>query len=120
MLVQYLSCGQVEVFLRDVNSSFSECIHSGFCTDTFQFSTRASIHLLCDLSEVDSTGEVHRAGVDAEDICTGFDTGHYRQYVVGTLFVEVILTSEEETQSSGQFALASVVPDQECRVDWWP
>lgn len=74
MLVEHLGRRQVEVFLRDVNPPFSKSIHASFGTDSLELSARASIHLLSDLGEVDTSGEVHASAVDSEDIGSCLDT----------------------------------------------
>lgn len=55
MLVQYLCRRQVEIFLRHMNSSFAQGIHARFGADTFKLGTRAAVHFLSDLSQVDSS-----------------------------------------------------------------
>ncbi|KAI6756744.1 hypothetical protein HG530_011342 [Fusarium avenaceum] len=75
VLVENLCCGELEVFLCDVHSSLTESVHACFRTHTLQLGTRASIHLLGDLVEVDTTGQVHLAAVDAENIGSGLDAG---------------------------------------------
>lgn len=55
MFIEHLGGGQVEILLRDMDSSLSQSIHSGFGAHTFQFGTGAAIHLFGDFKEVDST-----------------------------------------------------------------
>jgi hypothetical protein len=75
MLVEHLRRGQIEVLLGNVHSAFSQRVHACLCTDTFEFCTGATVHLLGDLGQVDAAGQVHGAGVDSEDVSSGFNTG---------------------------------------------
>ena len=74
MLIQHLRRREVEVFLGDVDSPLSECVHACFGADAFELGAGATVHLFGDLGEVDAAGEVHGAGVDAEDVGSGFDS----------------------------------------------
>lgn len=71
VLVENLGRGQLKVFLRDVHSALAEGVHAGFCADTLELGTRAPIHLLGNLGQVDASRQVHLAAVDAQDIGSG-------------------------------------------------
>ena len=73
MLVQYLGRCQIKVLLRYVHSSLSQRKHAGFCAHTLELSAGAAVHLLSNLGQVDTSCEIHGAGVDAQDVGTGFD-----------------------------------------------
>ena len=75
VLVENLCRGKLEIFLCDVHSSLSESVHACFRTHTLQLGTGAPVHLFRDLGEVDTTGEVHLAAVNAENIGSGLDAG---------------------------------------------
>ncbi|KAH3686215.1 hypothetical protein WICPIJ_002815 [Wickerhamomyces pijperi] len=54
-----------------MNSSLSQSVHTSFSTDTLDVRTRATIHLLSDLSEVYASSQVHSSGMDLQDLCSG-------------------------------------------------
>lgn len=59
VLVQNLGGGQVEILLRDMHPPLSQGVHARFCANTLQLCSRATIHLLRYLRQVDATGQVH-------------------------------------------------------------
>lgn len=73
VLVENLGSGQIKVFLCDMNPTLAEGIHACLRADTLQLGSRAPVHLLGNLSQVDPTGQVHRPRVDPQDIGTSFD-----------------------------------------------
>jgi len=73
MFIQHLRRRQIEVLLRHVHPPLPQRKHPGFGTYAFQLGARAAVHLLGDLEQVDPAGEVHAAGVDAQDVGAGFD-----------------------------------------------
>ena len=74
MFVQHLRSCQIKILLRDVHSPLPKRIHSRFGAYTFQFGAGAAVHLLGNFCQVDAAGQVHGAGVDAEDVGAGFDS----------------------------------------------
>ncbi len=65
MLVEHFGGRQVEIFLSDVDSSFSQSEHAGFGAYTFELGTRAAIHLLGNLLQIDSSGQIHAPRMDS-------------------------------------------------------
>lgn len=55
MLVKHLCSRQVEIFLRDMNSSFTQGIHARFGADALELGAGAAVHLLGNLGQVDSS-----------------------------------------------------------------
>lgn len=64
VLVEDLGRRQVEILLRHVNPSLPERIHTCFGAYSLELRPRASVHLLCDLRQVDPARQVHRPRVD--------------------------------------------------------
>jgi len=73
MFIQHLRRREIKVLLRHMHPPLPQSEHPGFGTYTLQLGARAAVHLLGDLEEVDPPGEVHAAGVDAQDVGAGFD-----------------------------------------------
>ena len=73
MLIKDLSRSQIEILLRDVHSPFPESVHAGFGADAFEFGAGTAVHFFGYFGEVDASCEVHGAGVDSEDVGSGFD-----------------------------------------------
>lgn len=73
VFVENLGSGQIKVFLCDMNPTLAECIHACLRADTLQLGSRAPVHLLGNLGQVDPTGQVHRPRVDPQDVGTSFD-----------------------------------------------
>ena len=70
--VQYLGRRQLEIFLRHMHSPLSERIHACFRAHTLQLCSTASTHLLSNLSEIDTSRQIHRPAVDTQNVCSGF------------------------------------------------
>lgn len=59
VLVKDLGGGQVEILLGDMHPPLSQGVHACFRANTLQLCSRATVHLLCDLRQVDATGQIH-------------------------------------------------------------
>jgi hypothetical protein len=75
MLVENLGRSELKVLLCDVHPPLAQGIHASLCAHTLELSTRAAIHLLSNLVQIDTTGEIHLAAVNAENVGSGLDTG---------------------------------------------
>ncbi|KAI6764693.1 hypothetical protein HG531_012580 [Fusarium graminearum] len=74
VLVENLCCSKLKVFLCDVHSALTQSVHTSFCAHTLEFGTRTSVHLLGNLGEVDTTGQIHLSAVNTENIRSGLNT----------------------------------------------
>lgn len=89
VLIQHLGRREVEILLRHVYPPLPQGVHARFGADAFQLGAGAAVHLFGDLEQVDAAGEVHAAGVDAEDVGAGFDAGGWGISVWYHGFVEM-------------------------------
>lgn len=73
MFIQHLRRRQIEILLRHMYPPLPQRIHPRLRAHPLQLRPAASVHLLRDLREIYSSCQVHRAGVDSEDIRARFD-----------------------------------------------
>ena len=71
VLLHNLGHGHLEVLLGDVNPPLPECVHPSLGTDSLHLGSGASAHLLGNLPQVDSSGQVHPPAVDLQDVQPG-------------------------------------------------
>ena len=68
MPIQHLGGGEIEILLRDVHPPLPQRIHARLGTHALQLRAGTAIHLLRHLGQIDATGQIHRAGMNAQDI----------------------------------------------------
>lgn len=73
VLVQNLGRSQLEVLLRNMDSPLPQGIHARLCAHALQFCAGAAIHLFSNLGQVDTSGKIHLAAVNAQNIRSGLD-----------------------------------------------
>lgn len=70
VLLHDLGHGELEIFLCNVDTTLTECIHTSLHADALGFGTRATWHFLGNTAEVNATHKVHLARMDGQDIHT--------------------------------------------------
>lgn len=63
-----------EIFLGDMNSSFSKCKHTSFCTNSLRFSTTCSSNFFSNFFKVNTSLQVHFFRVDFKNIKTSINS----------------------------------------------
>lgn len=73
MLVENLGRGELKVLLRNVYAPLAEGVHARLGAHALELSTRAPVHFLGNLCEVDAAGEIHLPAMDAQNISAGLN-----------------------------------------------
>lgn len=130
MFIQYLGRREVEILLRHMYSPLSQRVHACFRAYTLELGSAAPVHFLGGFVEVDAPRKVHGAGVDAEDVGAGFDSGEgrgisFRGFRPGGMERgmeggEERLTWVAGIQFSDLYVLGGEGPGLEYRVCWLP